>query len=107
LKVDSGIGRALSLAEKLRLLKVAEARPEWQIARLASVLALNITMRAGEFRNLRWRDLDLMGKALTVRRSKTKAGKRVTPLNGDLWAAVLELRQRSKLLFAYEPRPDW
>src|SRR5713226_6156592 len=35
LKVEGRIGRALSLAEKLHLLKTAESRPEWQIARVA------------------------------------------------------------------------
>jgi integrase len=107
LKVEGGIGKALSLAEKLRLLKTAESRPEWQIARLATLLALNTTMRAGEIRGLRWRDVDLMNKVFTVRRSKTEAGKRVIPLNVDGWAAVLELRERSKLLFSREPEPEW
>jgi len=107
LKVEGGIGKALSLAEKLRLLKVAESRPEWQIARLAATLTLNTTMRAGEIRGLRWRDVDLINMALTVRRSKTEAGKRVIPLNIDAWAAVLELRARSKLLFSREPEPEW
>jgi integrase len=107
LKVASGIGRALSLAEKLRLLKVAGARPEWQIARLAATLVLNTTMRAGEIRGLRWRDVDLVNKALTVRRSKTEAGKRVIPLNADACAAVLELGERSKSLFGGEPESHW
>jgi integrase len=107
LKVEGGIGRALSLAEKLSLLKAAESRPEWQIARLAAALALNTTMRGCEIRSLCWRDVDLMNKALTVRRSKTEAGKRVIPLNSDAWAAILELRERSKLLFAREPEPEW
>ncbi len=107
LKVEGRIGRALSLAEKLHLLKTAESRPEWQIARVAATLALNTTMRAGEIRGLRWCDVDLMNKVLTVRRSKTEAGKRVIPLNGDAWAAVLELRQRSNLLFECEPDPEW
>ena len=42
-----------------------------------------------------------------MRRSKTEAGKRVIPLNSDAWAAVLELRQRSKRLFECEPEPEW
>ncbi len=33
-------------------------------------------------------------------------GKRVIPLNTDALAAVLELRQRSKLLFECEPEPE-
>jgi len=36
--------------------------------------------RACEVRELRWRDIDLMGCTLTVPRSKTLTGKRVTPL---------------------------
>ena len=39
------IGRALLPEEKIRLLKVAQSRPEWETAYLASVIALNTTMR--------------------------------------------------------------
>ena len=43
-----------------------------------------------------------------VRRSTTKtdAGERVIPLNADAWNAMLELRERAKLLFGREPAPD-
>jgi integrase len=64
-------------------------------------------MRAGEIRGLRWWDVDLMNRVITVRRSKTEAGKRVIPLNSDAWAAILELRKRSKLLLACDPEPEW
>jgi integrase len=101
------VGRALRHDEKLRLLRVAASRPEWQIARLATALALNTTMRACEIRGLQWRDVDFMERTLTVRRSKTEAGERVIPLNADAWAAVLELRERAKLLCGAEPQPDW
>jgi integrase len=101
------VGRALQHSEKLKLLKVAASRPEWQLARLAATLALNTTMRAGEIRGLQWRDVDFMERTLTVRRSKTEAGERVLPLNGDAWGAILELRDRSKLLFARGPNPSW
>jgi integrase len=107
LKVEEGSGRALSLDEKAHLLMMAESRPEWQIARLAARLALNTTMRAGEIRELRWRDVDLIGRVLTVRRSKTEAGRRVIPLNSDAWETVIELRERSKLLFNRAPEPEW
>jgi integrase len=101
------IGRALQDSEKLKLLEIAASRPEWQLARLAASLALNTTMRAGEIRKLQWRDIDFMERTLTVRRSKTEAGERVLPLNGDAWAAILELRDRAKLLFAVEPHSTW
>ncbi len=65
----------------LRLLKVAQSKPEWETAYLASVLALNTTMRGYEVKQLRWRDIDLMDQSLVIRRSKTLAGERVIPLN--------------------------
>jgi len=103
------IGRALKHEDKLRLLKVAAGKPEWQLARLAATLALNTTMRGCEIRGLRWRDVDLLGQTVTVRRSETKtdAGHRLIPLNSNSWSAILELRERAKLLFGAEPQPDW
>jgi integrase len=100
-------GRALSHKEKTTLIGVARKKPEWQLARLATVLALNTTMRAGEIRGLQWGDLNLAGKTLTVRRAKTEAGERVIPLNEDAWAAVLELRERAELLSGSQPDPSW
>lgn len=100
------IGRALKHEEKLKLLKVAASRPEWQIARLAATVALNTTMRSCEIRGLQWRDIDLMDRTLTVRHSKTEVGERVIPLNANVWAAILELRERSKLLCG-EPEANW
>jgi integrase len=101
------VGRALERNAKLRLLRTAASRPEWQIARLAATLALNSAMRACEIRGLQWRDLNLIEKTLTIRRSKTEAGERVIPLNGDAWATVLELRERAKLFSASEPDREW
>ena len=101
------IGRALAPEQKLKLLKAAASRPEWQIARLAATLALNTTMRACEIRGLQWRDVDFIERTLTVRVSKTAAGERVIPLNASAWAAILELRERAKLLFASEPEASW
>jgi integrase len=103
------VGRALAHDEKLRLLKVAASKPEWQNARLAALLALNTTMRAGEIRGLRWQAVNLIERTITVHRNTTKtdAGERVIPLNPDAWAAVLELRQRAKLQFSAEPQSSW
>ena len=103
------IGRALAHEQKVKLLKAAASRPEWQVARLAAVLALNTTMRACEIRGLLWSDVNFLERTLTVRRSETKteAGVRVIPLNADGWAAILELRERTKLLMGAEPQPGW
>ena len=64
-------------------------------------------MRACEIRGLQWRDIDLMDRTLTIRRSKTDAGERIIPLNANVWAAVIKLRERAKLLCGSEPQPDW
>jgi len=101
------IGRALQPEEKLRLLKVAQSRPEWETAYLASVLALNTTMRGCEVKQLRWRDIDLMDHTLLIRRSKTLAGERVIPLNANAYAALMRLRERSQMRFGSDLQPDW
>ena len=92
------LGRALSEEEKEQLLKMAESKPEWFNMRLAQILALNTTMRGCEIKGLRWNDIDLIERTLTIRRNTTKtdAGERVIPLNANAHAAVLELYRRSK-----------
>jgi integrase len=104
LKERRQVGRALSYEEKVRLLKMAESKPGWQNARLAQILALNTTMRGCEIKGLRWRDVDLIDRALTVGRatSKTDAGERVIPLNGNAVAAILELYRRAQAIDATE-----
>jgi len=103
------VGRALSVEEKARLLRMAATKPEWETARLAAILALNTTMRGCELKGLRRRRVDFMERTLTVRRTTTKtdAGERLIPLNSDAWAAILELRERAKLSFGGEPQSDW
>jgi len=107
LPVHSNIGRALAPDEEIRLLRMAGSRPEWQTARLAMLLALNTTCRGCELKGLRWHDVDLIARTITIRRSKTSAGIRTIPLNANAWQAVLELRERIKLFYGSEPRPDW
>ena len=101
------IGRALQPDEKLRLLKVAKSKPQWETAYLASVLALNTTMRGCEVKGLRWRDVDLLDHSLVIRRSKTRAGERVIPLNANSYNAIMRLRERAQGLFGSDLQPDW
>src|ERR1700730_4005514 len=100
LKERREIGRALSPEEKIRLLRVAESRSEWQVARCAIILALNTTMRGCELKGLQWRDMNLLDMLLTVRHSKTVAGERVLPLNNDAMAAILEQYKRAQAFSA-------
>ena len=98
LPLRQSVGRALVPEEKLRLLKVAASREDWRAAYYAAVLALNTTMRGCEIKGLRWQDVDLMDRTLTVRRSKTEAGERVIPLNVDAYNVLLSLYQRAEKL---------
>jgi len=104
LPVQRQIGRALSQDEKSRLQNAASLKPEWENARLAMILAFNTTMRACELKGLQWRDIDLQAHTLTIRKSKTDAGRRVLPLNRDAWDAIMELWRRSQITGGCEPR---
>jgi integrase len=103
LPVRQSIGQALTYEEKVKLLHRAAARSEWKSAAYAARLALNTTMRGCEIKELRWRDVDMIGRSLTVKKSKTEAGERVIPLNADAWAVILELYRRSQALGGTEP----
>ena len=103
LPVRQTVGKALSYEQKLRLLKLAGSRPEWQNAAWSATLALNTTMRGCEIRQLRWRDVNFMERILVIRKSKTEAGERVIPLNTDAWNAVLSLYRRSQALGEVRP----
>lgn len=72
LKERHQVGRALTEEEKQRLLKLAEAKPEWQVAGLALILALNTTMRGCELKGLRWREVSLADRTLTVKRTTAR-----------------------------------
>jgi len=103
LKEPRSIGQALSYEQKVRLLHAADSNPEWQNARLAMTLALCTTMRGVEIKNLHWRDVDLLRRSFTVRRSKTDAGLRSIPMNDDAYDAVLELWERAKAFDGTKP----
>ena len=92
------VGRVLSFEQKTTLLSVANSKPGWRAAYLAGVLALNTTARGVELKGLCWRDVDLMERTLTIRRSKTAAGERVVPLNQAAYKAILALRIRAQQL---------
>ena len=60
---------------------------------LAAVLALNTTMRGCEIKGLQWQDIDFVNSTLTIRKSKTAAGRRVIPLNDGAFETLVALRQ--------------
>jgi integrase len=104
LREPSTIGRALTEEEKQKLLKTAVMRPEWETAYLAAILCLNTTARGCELKGLQWLDVDLFGKTLTIRKSKTAAGERVVPLTDVAASALAKLRQRAEGFGSVEPQ---
>jgi integrase len=97
LKVEaSTVGRALTDNEQSILLSAALHRQEGRGLRCADVLALNTTMRSVELKHLRWQDVDLLERVVTVWRSKTETGKREIPLNDDAFAVCVELRKEAQ-----------
>lgn len=103
LKEPSTIGRALTEEETQRLLKTAVMRPEWETAYLAAILCLNTTARGCELKGLQWSDVDLFGRTLTIRRSKTAAGERIVPLTDVAVSALARLRRRAEVFGPVEP----
>jgi integrase len=103
LEVEHHVGRALDDDQKLRLLRMAESRPEWEAAFCAAVIALNTTMRGVELKHLRWADVDMNQQLVRLRKSKTEAGKRTIPLTGPAMYAMHLLWDRSKKIEAVRP----
>jgi len=106
LKGRKPVGKVYSPEEKRRLLE--EARKGRSPATYpALTLALNAGMRNGEIRNLKWNQIDLNRRFLTVGRSKTEAGEgRTIPLNPALLQALETHAEWYTLRFG-KIDPDW
>jgi integrase len=103
LKEPNTIGRALSVEDKQRLLRTALTKPEWETAYLAAILCLNTTARGCELKGLQWGDIDLFGRMLTIRKSKTAAGERTIPLTTVAVSALAKLRTRAETFGSVQP----
>ncbi len=102
------VGRALSLEEESRLLDAASQSRSRSLLP-ALVLALNTGLRRGELAGLRWAQVDLEARRLTVGKSKTEAGAgRRVPLNErafaalSAWARRFSFRRPEHFLFPSE-----
>lgn len=102
------VGRAISGDEEDRLLNAC-AKSRSRSLPVAVTIALNTCMRLSEIRLLRWSQVDLVGFAITVGKSKTDAGTgRVIPVNNHLrnslisWAAQFPDRKPNEFVFPYE-----
>jgi len=98
-----GIGRVLTADEKKIPFSTAGIKEDWRVAYCAAVLAVSTTCRGVELKNLRWCDVDLFARSITIRRSKTQAGHRTIPVNADAVSALGHLRQRAEKIGSTDP----
>jgi integrase len=93
--------RWLTLEEEKRLLEAAD-RPWW--LRPLLIVALHTGMRKGEILNLRWEDIDLKRRLITVRTLKG-GNKRIIPISTTLYETLkgFKVRDLSGKVFPISP----
>jgi len=108
LRTSDDVGRAITSEEEAAL--IAACRESRSRSLLPSVvLALNIAMRYSELRLVRWANVNLTARNLTVGQSKTECGTgRVIPLNErayailSFWASLFPARLPEHYVFPSE-----
>lgn len=87
-----GIGRALTPKEESYLLTASGSNP---LLHTVITLALHTALRKNEIRTLRWDQIDLLKRTLTVGQSKTeRSSGRVVPLNSRAYTASVRWAAR-------------
>jgi integrase len=94
LRERSDVGRALTADQQHRLL--AACKKSHSRSLYPSVLlSLHTGLRNGELRLLRWRQIDLIEKQITVGKSKTAGGEgRVVPLSDTAFSVLQDWRRQ-------------
>src|SRR5262249_13840379 len=99
------LGRAISPEEQGRLLDVSVTLRS-PIVRTAIPLLMLTGLRSGEALSLRWKQVNLFDRTITVGRAKTSSGTgRVIPINDDLASTLATHRAWFVERFG-EPQPD-
>ncbi len=94
LPVRTDIGIALTQEQEAKLLKACAASRSRSLLP-AVTLAIQTGLRDEELRSLKWKQIDLLARAVTVGKSKTEHGTgRVIPLNKTAMAAITEWAQQ-------------
>ena len=97
------VGRVLTIEEQERLIKTAEANPEWDHVCCAAILAANTSMRGVEIKHVRRKDFDADKRVVHIRTSKNETSKRVIPLNDSALGAVQRMVRRADVLGHTDP----
>jgi integrase len=106
LKVRKHLAKVFAPEEKRGLIDAARASKSPTIYP-ALMLATNTAMRSSEIRTLKWDQVDLEKRFLTVGHTKTDAGEgRTIPFNQPLYDALKEHSQWYALRFG-KIEPDW
>ena len=99
------LGRAISAEEQGRLLDAA-ATLRSPVVRTAIPLLMLTGLRSGEALSLRWRQVNLFERTITVGRAKTSSGTgRIIPINDDL-ASILTAHRAWFVEHFGEPEPE-
>lgn len=98
-------GRVLSQIERKRLFDAAAWNPRWQAAYLFAVLSINTTAGPKEILTLRWRDINLIKRTITIQPEGAKNAHRarVIPLNIFACEAMELVTARAWRLGSCEP----
>jgi integrase len=67
------VARVLQPDEKKRLFVVARSNPNWTTVYAAALIAASTSARAADLRGLRWSDIDLFERVMTIPDSKSEA----------------------------------
>jgi integrase len=97
------VARVLESLEKKRLFEVAKRNSNWTTTYAAALIAASTTARGADLRGLRWSDVDLFERIMTIPDSKSEAGKRRVPLNSDAMHAYRILVDRATKLGIADP----
>lgn len=92
LNASSDIGRALTRDEETRLLAACRKSRSRSLYP-AVLLSIHTGLRNRELRLLRWRQVDMLERAVTVGKSKTAGGEgRTVPLSDTAWRCIRDWR---------------
>jgi len=105
LKEPPGRVRYLIKEEIEALLKAINQLPRGcgEYLRPIVVLALNTGMRKGEILNLKWKDIDLEGRKITIIKSKNNQV-RIIPINDTLYHELKKIKRESCDEFVFSNR---